>query len=186
MQNYTDYLMIISAPESIIKEIDRYKRASINLIGHFEGMHSAAYITVTCQTRCKPFLVQPAIANMAKRVGTMPPVELRLNGFGFFNNGPAKTIYAKVGQTEQTTNWFRLLKLQMGIKIKNFVPYIPIANNLPATSFNKLWPNFENRPWQENFIVNSFTILHRETYVEYCEWKVYRELFFANRPKDIF
>jgi len=186
MQNYTDYLMVLAPPGCIIREIDRYKRASINLIGHFEGMHSTACITVSHQTRCKPFLAQPAIANMAKRVGTMPPVELRLTAFGFFNNGSVKTIYAKVEQSEQTTNWFKLLQLQMGIKIKNFVPCIPIAKNLPATSFNKLWPNFVDRPWQEKFMVNSLTILQRETYVEYCEWKVYRELFFANRLKEIF
>ena len=186
MMPYADYLMVISPPENIIKEIDRYKRASVNLIGHFEGMHRTAQITITHQTRCKPFLVQPAIIAMANRLSTMPPVELQINGFAFFTQGHAKTIYAVIESTVKTDNWFKILKNQMGIKVKNFVPHIIIARNIPVTSFNKLWPNFETREWSETFMVNSLTILHRETFVEYCEWKVYKELFFANKLKEMF
>jgi 2'-5' RNA ligase len=182
MMSYADYLMIISPPESIIKEISRYKRASVNLIGHFEGMQSTANITITHQTRCKPFLVQPAILKMEKRLSTVHAIELQINGFSFFSHGQnTKTIYAKIERTKHTDNWFKLLKLQMGIKVKNFVPHITIARNIPVTAFNKLWPNFENKAFSEAFKVESLTILHRETYVEYCEWKIYKELFFANR-----
>jgi len=182
MQFYTDYLMVISPPENIIKEISRYKRASVNLIGHFEGMHSTACIIVTHQTCCKPFLVQPAILKMGIRLNTINPVELQISGFNFFSHGQtAKTIYAEIEITPNTENWFNLLKREMRIKAKNFVPHIAIVKNIPVTSFNKLWPNFENRELSETFTANSLTILHRETFVEYCEWKVYRELFFANR-----
>jgi 2'-5' RNA ligase len=76
--------------------------------------------------------------------------------------------------------------MQMGIKVKNFVPHITIARNIPVTAFNKLWPNFENRTWCETFTADSLTILHRDTFVEYCEWRIYKELFFANRLKEIF
>ena len=185
--SYADYLMIITPPESIIKEISRYKRASVNLIGHFEGMQSTANIIITHQTRCKPFLVQPAILQMEKRLNTMPPVELQINGFSFFNHGQnAKTIYAVVERSSHTEKWFKLLQLQMRIKVKNFVPHITIAKNIPVTAFQKLWPNFENRIFDETFMAGSLTILHRETYVEYCEWRVHKELFFANRLKEIF
>jgi len=187
MTSYADYLMIISPPDNIIKEISRYKRASVNVIGHFDGMHSTANITITHQTRCKPFLAQPAIEQMAKRLSTMPPVELQINGFGFFNHAQsAKTIYAVVAITPKTESWFRLLKKQMGIKVQNFVPHIIIARNIPITAFNKLWPNFENREWSETFMVDSLTILHRDTFVEYCEWRIYKELFFSNRLAQMF
>jgi hypothetical protein len=186
MTPYADYLMVISPPENIIKEISRYKRASVNLIGHFEGMHRTAQLVITHQIRCKPFLVQPAIIAMATRLGTLPPVKLQINGFAFFTSGQAKTIYAVIENTVKTDNWFKLLRNQMGIKVKNFMPHIIIAANIPVTSFNKLWPNFENREFSETFMVNSLTILHRDTFVEYCEWKVYKELFFANKLKEIF
>jgi hypothetical protein len=187
MISYADYMMIISLPDDVIKEFDRYKRASVNLIGHFEGMHSKANIIITRQTRCKPFLALPAIDKMANRLITMPPVELHINGFNFFNDSQTtKTIYAVIERNTKTENWFKLLLLQMGMKVKNFVPHVTIAQNIPLPCFNKLWPNFENRHWSKPFTANSLTVLHRETYVEYCEWLVYKELFFANRLKEMF
>jgi|SRR6185437_109490 len=186
MVAYADYLIVITPPDSISKEISRYKKASVNVIGHFEGMYSAPQIIITHQTRCKPFLVQPAIEQMAKRLGSMPPVELEINGFGYFNQNNVKTIYAVVEVTPHTDLWFKLLTKQLGIKIKNFEPHIALAKNIPVTAFNKLWPNFEDRPWQQTFTANSLTILHRETFVEYCEWTVYRELFFSNRLQEMF
>lgn len=187
MQSYADYLVVISPPGNILKEISRYKQVSVNVIGHFEGMYSTGHIVITHQTRCKPFLVQPAIEQMANRLGTMPPVELHINGFSFFNhNHTAKTIYAEIEWTERTDNWFKLLQKQMGIKLRGFVPHIIIAKNLPVTSFSKLWPHFDGRPWSETFIASHLTILQRDTFVEYCEWRVYRDLFFANRLKQMF
>jgi len=182
MTAYADYLMIISLPADLAKEISRYKRASVNAIGHFEGMHSKAYITITHQVRCKPFLAQPAILRMGQRLSTMPPVELYLNGFDHFNhNQTTKTIYAKIEHTGRAENWFKLLTMQMGIKVKDFVPHITIAKNIPVTAFNKLWPNFEKREFKHSFIVNNLTILHRDTFAEHHEWKVYRELHFGNK-----
>ena len=179
---YADYLMVITPPESIIKEVGRYKRASVNVIGHFEGMYSCAQIIVTRQVRCKPFFGEPAIERMAGGLQTMPPIELKINGFGFFDESQtAKTIYALIERTDKTDKWFRLLMKQMGIKVKGFVPHIVIAKNIPLTSFNKLWANFDNRVFSETFTVNSLTVLHRETFVEYCEWRVYKELLFASR-----
>ncbi len=187
MLNYSDYLMVISLPDAIKNEISRYKRASVNVIGHFEGMRSTPHIIVTHQTRCKPFLVHPAIEKMGSRISTIPPIELRINGFGYFNHGSrARTIYALVENTKQTDNWFKLLKKQMDIKVKNFVPHIVIAGNIPVTAFNKLWPNLVSRSFSEGFTANSLTILERDTYAEYHEYRQYKELFFANRLKEIF
>ena len=182
MNAYADYLMIISLPVELVKEISRYKRASVNAIGHFEGMHSRAYIPVTHQVRCKPFLAQPAIIRMGQRLSTMPPVELYLNGFAYFSDGRSvRTIYAKIEMTDRAENWFKLLTMQMGIKLPNFVPHITIARNIPVTAFNKLWPNFENRDFQHRLIVNSLTVLHRDTFAEHPEWKIFRELHFGNK-----
>ncbi len=187
MQTYADYLVVISPPGEILKAISRYKHASVNTIGHFEGMYSTAQIVITHQIRCKPYLVQPVIEQMANRLGTMPPIELRINGFSFFDHSrTAKTIYAVIEHTERTDNWFKLLQKQMGIKLLGFVPHILIAKNVPVTLFNKLWPHFGERPWSESFMANYLTILHRDTFVEYYEWSVYRELFFANKLKEMF
>ncbi len=174
--------MIISPSDFIKKEVSRYKRASANVIGQFDGMYSIAHITVMHQTRCKPFLVQPAMALMGERFCSLPPVELHISGFNYFSHGSTtKTIYAVIDRTQQTNNWFNLLMKQMNIKSKNFVPHITIVKNIPVDDFNKLWPYFENRVFKASFKAESLTILHRETYAEYVQWRVYRELFFGNR-----
>jgi 2'-5' RNA ligase len=182
MTSYQDYLMIISPPEHIKKQVSKYKRASANVIGNFKGMHSIAHITITHQERCKAFLAQPAIQQMEKRLNSMHPVDLQIKGFNFFKHGTSGvTIYAVVEPAILNHNWFKLLKTQMGIKVKNFVPHITIVKNIPVTSFNKLWPYFEKSPYTEMFKANSLTILGRDTFAEYIEWKVYKELHFGNR-----
>jgi len=187
MLSYSDYLIVISPPAALKKDIGRYKRASANLIGHFEGMHSIAHITVTHQTRCKPYLIQPAILQMEKRLNCIPPIDLHINGFDFFNHGQtAKTIYAVIERTAKTDNWFKLLKTQMGIKIKSFVPHITIVRNIPVSSFNKLWPNFENREFTQTFNARSLNVLHRDTFSEHRRWRPYKELFFLNSLTETF
>ncbi|CAN5524744.1 hypothetical protein BH09BAC6_BH09BAC6_28920 [soil metagenome] len=182
MLHYTDYLITISPPDDIIKMVTKYKRASVNVIGHFEGMYTTPQIIVTHQKRCKPSLVQPVIIQWQQKLKTMPTVTLRISGFGFFENGPlVKTIYAKIETTPHTLNWFKLLMQQLGIKLKNFVPHIPVAGNIPVTAFDKLWPHLAADGYSYSFKVNSLTILHKETFAEHNEWRVYRELFFENK-----
>jgi hypothetical protein len=187
MMSYADYLIIISPPDNIIKAVEKYKRASVKLIGHYESMYSTAHISITHQHRCKPFLIEPAVIIMEKKLGTMPPIELNIKGFNFFSHGQhTKTIYAEIELTETTEKWFKLLKIQLGIKVAGFVPHITIAKNIPVTAFNKLWPNFVNHSYSKSFTANHLTILHRETYVEYSEWRVYKEIFFQNRLQQAF
>jgi 2'-5' RNA ligase len=182
MTGYQDYLMIISPPDHIKKQVSRYKRASVNIIGQFKGMHSIAHITITNQHRCKPFLAQPAILQMEKQLSSLHPVELQIKGFNFFKHGTTSmTIYAVIEPTGLNAGWFKLLKKQMGIKVKNFVPHITIVKNIPPSVFYKLWPYFEKSTFTEIFRAESLTILHRDTFAEYVEWRVYRELYFGNR-----
>jgi len=187
MTAYADYLMVITPPDNIVKEVLRYKRASVSAIGHFEGMHISPKLVISRQVRCNPLLAQPVISKMADRLSTHPPACLQINGFGFINNSPTtKTIYARIENDEATDSWFKLLSTHLGIRLYNFVPALLIAANIPNTSFDKLWPHFEKRQWRESFTASSLTILHRDTYAEYREWRQYRELFLANRVQEIF
>ena len=187
MLSYADYLLTLTPPQSIIDSIGKYKRASVNTIGHFEGMHNKACIVITHQARRKPFLAQAVFMQMERNLNTMPPIDLKLNGFAYFNKTRfTKTIYGVIEPSGQTDKWFRLLKLQMGIKIKNYVPRILVVEDIPLPDFNKLWPNFKNQVINETFKVNSLTLLHRETFSLYYEWRVYKELHFANRLNEMF
>lgn len=182
MESYKDYLMIISPPGDVIKQISKYKMASVNKIGQFKGMYAIAHISITHQERCKPFLADPFILQMEKRLLSMQPVELHINGFNFFKHGEVGfTIYAVVNTATPNQNWFKLLRRQMGIKLANFVPHITVLKNIPPSAFKKLWPYFENSSYQTSFKANSLTILHRDTFADHAEWRPYKELFFGNR-----
>jgi 2'-5' RNA ligase len=182
MESYKDYLMIISPPDDVIKQISKYKRASANKIGLFKGMHSIAHISITHQERCKPFMAEPFILNMEKRLLSMQPVELRISGFNYFTHGAVGfTIYAVVNAAPPNNNWFKLLSRQKGIRVVNFVPHITVLKNISPSLFKKLWPYFENSKYETSFKANSLTILHRETFAEHAEWRPYKELYFGNR-----
>jgi 2'-5' RNA ligase len=181
MESYKDYLMIISPTGDVIKQIDKYKRASANKIGVFKGMHSIAHISIYHQQRCKPFMVDPFMLQMEKRLQSMQPAELHIKNFNFFKHGAVGfTIYANIIVMPPNHNWFKLLRRQMGIKI-DFVPHITVLKNISPSAFNKLWPYFENSNYETGFKANSLTILHRETFAEHAEWRPYRELHFGNR-----
>ncbi len=184
---YADYLLVISPPEDIKRLIDKYKRASANVIGGFEDMHNPGLLVLTQQTRCKPFLVKSAIDRWEKGLNTIAPLELQISGFNYFNHGTtSKTIYAAIKCTPQTNNWFKLIRQQLGIRITHFAPHITIARNIPATAFNKLWPNFKNREFSATFYAESLLILQRDTFAEHPQWQFYKEIFFKNALKAAF
>ncbi|MFD0749923.1 2'-5' RNA ligase family protein [Mucilaginibacter calamicampi] len=181
MESYKDFLMIISPPDEVIKQISKYKRASANKIGPFKGMHSIAHISITYQQRCKPFMADPFMARLENKLQTMQPAEIYIKNFKFFTHGTVGfTIYAEVNVMPPNHNWFKLLRKQMGITI-TIVPHITVLKNIPPSAFKKLWPYFENSQYEATFKANSLTILWRETFAEQHEWRPYKELFFGNR-----
>ncbi len=181
MESYKDYLIIISPPAEVIKQISKYKRAAANKIGNFKGMHATAHISITQQERCKPFMADPFMTRMEQRLLTMQPAELHIKNFKFFKHGAVGfTIYAEVSVPPPNQNWFKLLRRQMGFKV-DFTPHITVLKNISPSAFNKLWPYFENSHYEAIFKAASLTVLQRETFADYREWQPYKELYFGNR-----
>jgi len=187
MASFTDYLMVITPAPEVMMQIERYKQATIRSIGHFEGMYSPGHIIISRQNRCMSCLAVNAFEEMQNRMMTMAPGILNISGFDYSINAfNGVTVYAVIKQNPKTKYWFNVLKANMRFKIDNTNPKIIIAENIPVSAFQKLWPKIQEKPLNISFTANSLTILQRDTYVEYCEWKIYRELFFKNRQKEIF
>lgn len=182
MEAYTDYLMLIAPPKSVMYDIDRYKRASARVIGTFAGMHSPAHISINRQHRCKPFISQHGLSQMAEKLGHIAPMELKISNFKYFTHGPnAMTIYACIVVNEHNDRWFKALNNSMRIIQKHFVPHITVVKNIPAEKFNKLWPKFETARYQNSFLADRLVVLHKETYAERAKWQIYREFPFGGR-----
>lgn len=182
MQSYTDYLMLIAPPKSVMYDIDRYKRASARLIGNFDGMHSPAHISINHQHRCKPFIAQHGLSQMAENLGYLSPLQLQISNFKYFTHGQAgMTIYACIVLNEYNERWFKALRNSMRLVQKNFVPHITVVKNIPADKFNILWPKFENARYQSAFIADRLIVLQKETYADRAKWEKYREFQFGGK-----
>jgi hypothetical protein len=182
MESYTDYLMLIAPPKSVIYDIGRYKRASARLIGDFPGMNSPAHISINHQHRCKPFIARHAISQMGEKLGLLSTHEIQIYNFKYFTHGQTGfTIYACVVMNERTARWFKGLQSSMRIIQKNVVPHITIVKNISPDKFKLLWPKFEECRYQNSFTAECLTVLERETYVPQSRWQKYKEFRFGER-----
>jgi hypothetical protein len=112
MQAYTDYLMLIAPPKGVMYDIDRYKRASARVIGDFAGMRSPAHISINRMHRCKPFIAQHGLSQMAEKLGQHNPAGSCRSAI--LNTLPtaqtAMTIYACiVVANDHADRWFKAL-----------------------------------------------------------------------------
>ena len=182
MQTYTDYLMLIAPPTTVRHGIDRYKRASARVIGDFPGMRSPAHISINHQHRCKPFISHHAIEQMGEKLGHLPPFELQISNFKYFNHGQTGlTIYACIVVNDHTARWFKLLRESMRVIQKNFVPHITVVKNIPDEKFKQLWPKFESSRYQNSFTADRLTVLERETYNQQSKWTILNEYRFGDK-----
>lgn len=180
MEAYKDYMMVLSPPASIAGQVKKFKQASERLIGEFEGMHSKAHISIKRLHRQKPFLTEPVLGQLEKELALIEPFTLQINGFAHFLPTDFTTIYAAILSTPAMEDWFKRLRDCLGEK--KAVPHITIARQVPNDKAKKLWPKFKDRPWNELFLVDKFTILQKETFGYDKSWKHYKDIHFRGDP----
>ncbi|HWY33763.1 MAG TPA: 2'-5' RNA ligase family protein [Nitrosopumilaceae archaeon] len=176
-----DYLMVLSPLDQIKEIIKTHKLESAKIIGDYEAMHSVAHISIANLVRQKDYLTEPQISLAEKKLKTLPPIELTIDGFDHFSHGEDfKTIYARIRSTPTTVRWFKELKKPLNVK-QYLVPHITIARNIPVEQFNQLWPRFKDARWVETFSADRLTVLHRETFASFANWELYKELPFEGK-----
>jgi len=179
MTHYQDYLVLLSPPENINATIKSLKHFAGGIIGDFEGQNAKANIVVQPLPRKKPVWIEPLMPKLERELQTLPPVELEINGFAYFDQQEFQTIYAKLNSTPATKLWFKLLR-----KFFNTPPFeqhITIARNVPHEYFKMLWPHFKDQPFNARFKVDRLTILRRETIGYNKTYLVYKEMPFNHR-----
>jgi 2'-5' RNA ligase len=179
MTSYQDYLIMLSPPENIIKRVKNLKDFSFNEIGEYESHYSKAHISVELWPRKKPVWIEPMIPKLERDLQTLPPVILNINGFDFFDHQERPSIYARLTSTPLTKVWFKHLRRYFSTP--DFEPHITITRSIPNDAFNKLWPQFKNLEWNEQFKVDKLTILRREMIGHDKSYKVYKEIPFNNK-----
>lgn len=179
MTIYQDYLMILSPSECIITSVKKLKEDVFNLIGAYESHYSTAHITVQYWPRKKPVWIEPLIPKLERDLQNLSPAVLEINGFGFFNQADKYTIYANINSSPVTDVWFKQLRKYFTRPYA--VPHITIAKNLSGAAFDKLWPYFKSRQWNEQFKIDRLTMLRREAIGHDKSYKNIKEIPFNSR-----
>jgi len=179
MTNYQDYLAILAPPENICNHIKGLKNFSSEIIGEYKSRHSRPCVSVQFLPRKKPVWIEPLMPKLERELQTLPPVELEINGFAFFDQQEFQTIYAKLESTPATKLWFKLLR--KFFNTSPFEPHITIAGNLPNEDFKVLWPHFKDQSFNARFSMDMLTILRRETIGYNKRYLVYKQMPFNPR-----
>jgi hypothetical protein len=181
MIGYADYMMVLSPGDGICEQVVKHKADAEGIIGNYEGLHSKAQISIKNMPRRKPNLAQSELMGLKNNLQLLPPVTLTIDGFDFFTHGDEyRTIYAKIRSATHTTQWFKALKKNLGIK-DYLVPHITIARNIDVRAHNLLWRHFKNIKWVEDLEISRLTILHRQAFDTFAHWQVYAEMPFEAR-----
>ena len=181
MRGYYDYFLLLSPSEHIDEVVQQHKQYAAKIIGHYPSEHSKAHISLDQMIRQKSFISVPVLDLLKKGMRSLPPIELTVDGFDYFNSGDDyKTIFAKLRNDHNTTSWFKQIKKFMPHK-RFSVPHITICRNIPTSDFELLWPYFKGIEWVENFKVEELTILQRETLDSFAKWESHMILPFEAR-----
>ncbi len=179
MTGYQDYLIVLSPPENIISDVKKLKDFSFGHIGEYESHFSKAHITVQPWPRKKQVWIEPLLPKLVRDLQSLPPVELQIKGFDFFDQLDSQTIYAKLVSTPATKLWFK--QLRKFFNTPAFEPHITIARSLPPEQFKALWPYFKNLKWDTQFRIDQLTVLRREMIGHNKAFRVLREIPFNAR-----
>jgi 2'-5' RNA ligase len=179
MTSYQDYLAILSPTENICNYVKSLKDFSAQIIGEYRSQHSKPHLSVQFLPRKKPVWIEPLMPRLERELQTLPPVELQINGFAYFDQQEFQTIYAKLNSTPATKLWFKLLR--KFFNTPPFEPHITIARNVPHGDFKLLWPHFKDQRFNARFKADRLTILRRETIGHNKAYMVYKEMPFNHR-----
>ncbi|CAN5524603.1 hypothetical protein BH09BAC6_BH09BAC6_28900 [soil metagenome] len=182
MTHYNDYLAILSPSENVKSKVKSLKALSAKVIGKYESVYSKAHISFQPWARKSPFWIEPLLVKLQRELTLLPPVELEIKGFNYFQSGDNFTIYAELESTPLTKEWFK--KLTRCVGAKSSVPHITITRTIPHDAFKKLWPKFKKMEWRERFQVTGLTILKREMICHSRNWEQFTEIPF-NKSYDM-
>ncbi|WP_374950672.1 hypothetical protein [Mucilaginibacter sp.] len=168
------FLNLASLPKDSDERLQKFKRACVKHIGPFKSMNAKTHISFTglrfeADLQSKNF-IDPNIhyALIENILSNVPPIQINIRGFGKLHHGHnSRTIYAAIEMNGPVFQWFCWVDKVFSNK-KTINPHITIARNIPLTSFNKLWPHFENRPYEDTFDIMGLNILERVPETKSC------------------
>lgn len=166
METSTETFVIISPPESILKDVFYLKRSIGEVLGYpFEGEFSKAHISLL---KYRDPHIDNELYHINDRLTAFKPFTLYIKDFDILHHGDNRTICLNV------INKNPIRELAETITGREIQPHITIARNLPLHSFNKVWSAIKRVTYSTHFWCDHLTVLKRNS----GPWRHYMDMYF--------
>jgi DNA polymerase-3 subunit alpha len=170
-----DYLLVISPPPHVWKEVELLKKKFHRQFDHYAAVTAKPQITLCHFSRSEAGekdLIRP-IAEVTQR---QAPVRVTLRDFDVI---PRHTVYIRVLDPDPIIELAGNLKMQMKLppKTARFVsnPHLAIACGLDKEKFSRAATEFSRQNYTAMFIARSITLLRKEAQKKWARYEVVKE-----------
>ena len=168
MQTSTETFVIISPPDSILRDITYLKQSIREILGHaFEGEFAKAHVSLL---KYKDPHTDNELYEINSRLETCRPFTLFIKDFDVVQNGNYKSICLNV------INKNPVRELSETITGRDINPHIVVAKNLSEGDFEKVWSAIKGVSYSNHFRCDHLTVLKRSD----GPWRHYMDLPFYN------
>ena len=168
MQPSTETFVIISPPESILRDISYLKKSIAEVLdSNYEGRFSKAHISLL---KYRDLHIDNELYNINNRLTKLRPFTLYIKDFDILHHGDHRSICLNVINKNPV---MELAELLTGREIH---PHITIAKNLSPADFNKVWSAIKRVTYSTHFRCDHITVLKRNS----GPWRHYMDLPFYN------
>jgi len=177
-----EYLLVISPPPHIEKEVMLWKKKFHQQFDHYSAVTNQPQITL-CNFSDSESREMEIVKQVSGVVVQHAPIRVALEDFDVI---PSHTVYVKVLYPDLIIEVVEDLKTQMkrSSKTSRFIsnPYLAIARGLDKEKFARASAEFCLHKYAASFIAGSITLLKREANVKFAKYKVVKEFRLEGKP----
>ena len=168
MKTSTETFVIISPPESILKDVSYLKKSIGEILGYpYEGEFSKAHISLL---KYRDQHTDSELYTINNLVASVKPFNLYVKGFDVLHHGNNRTLCLNVDNKNPVR------ELAETLTGREITPHITLAKNLSVHSFNKVWSAVKRITYSTHFWCDHLTVLKRNS----GPWRHYMDLPFYN------
>ncbi len=159
--NIYEYLLVISPPEIVRKEVNRVKEEFNKIYNHMPAIKSQPQITLI-NFLSSDVEEEGLLLKMSEATKGHYPFDVQLYNFNSFGT----TIFIDIKETAPIINLLRSLKLTANLpRSRSFFswrPHMTVAKGLKQDTFNKAMSIFKNKSFDASFFADRVVLLKRD------------------------
>jgi 2'-5' RNA ligase len=177
------YFIAVVPSEEISEEVTGFKHYIAENFQSKHSLKSPPHITLHMPFKWKEEKEKQLIGFLENFSSGQPAFEVRLKNFSAF---PKRVIYIDIVKNEQLEKLYHQLSVAIRKELKivkdsykneGFTPHMTIAHrDLKPAAFGKAWPEFMDKEFERNFLVNHICLLKHNG----MNWEIFRRFIFVN------